>query len=128
MITNAKDKTLAQSQDLPNMSEVVSSFTQPITFVLITKSTVDGYLQETTHEIETRGMIVPLSPQRISIKPEGQRAWKWDQLFCLTDVSMNIDDQIIYDNEKFRIMSKTDYSKYGFIEYEIVQDYIMSIE
>lgn len=127
MISNAKDKTISQlnaQSALPQMGEVLLSWFQNMTFDLVTKALDEYDLKETTESINTRGVRQPFTAQQLSIKPEGQRAWKWETLHCLPDVKLNPDDIVIFNTVKYRVMSKLDYTEYGYLEYHIVQDYI----
>jgi len=122
MIINAKDKPLNTS-GLPQMGEVLPSWFQKLTFNLVTKALVDYEVQEVLVPITTQGVRQPMSAQELAIKPEGQRGWKWETIHCLPDVKLNLDDIIIFDNTKYRVMQKWDWSEYGYIQYEICQAY-----
>lgn len=122
MIINAKDKPLTYT-GLPQMGEVLPSWFQPMTFTLVTKSLVDYEVQEVLVTVTTQGVRQPMSAQELAIKPEGQRGWKWETIHCLPNVKLKLDDIIIFDTVKYRVMQKWDWSEYGYIQYEICQDY-----
>ena len=94
-----------------------------MTFDLITKTITDYNLTETATTISTKGVRQPFSAQQLSIKPEGQRAWKWEILHCLPNVKLNPDDIVVFNGVRYRVMEKLDYSEYGYLEYHIIQDY-----
>ena len=124
MIINGKDTPLASSfNTLPDVSDVLPGWFQNLTFQLVTKTLVDYEVVESLTTINTQGVRQPMSAQRISIKPEGQRAWKWETIHCLPDVKLNIDDIIIFDGVKYRVQHKWNWSEYGYLEYEICQAY-----
>lgn len=122
MIINAKDKPLTYS-GLPQVGDVLPSWFQTLTFDLITKTVSNYEVVETTTTITTQGVRQPMSPQQISIKPEGQRAWRWETLHCLPDVKLKIDDIVIFDGIKYRVMQRWNWSEYGYLEYHICQAY-----
>lgn len=129
MIINGKNTSLKNSfSTLPNVSEVLPEWFQPMTFELVTKSIVDYEVQETLVEIKTQGVRQPMTAQQLSIKPEGQRGWKWETLHCLPNVKLNIDDIIIFDNVKYRVMHRWNWAEYGYLEYEICQAYEEQVE
>lgn len=123
MISNAKDIKIGAQSNLPQMSEVLLAWFQDMTFDLVTK-TIDEYdLKETTQSISTRGVRQPFTSQQLAIKPEGQRAWLWETLHCLPDVKLKPDDVVLFNQVRYRVMEKLDYSEYGYLEYHIIQDY-----
>ena len=129
MITNGKDTPLASSfSTLPNVSEVLPDWFQDLTFDLVVKSVVDYEVVETLTTIHTQGVRQPMSAQSIAIKPEGQRAWRWETIHCLPDVKLKIDDIIIFDGIKYRVAQRWNWAEYGYLEYEICQAYQESEE
>jgi hypothetical protein len=123
MIINGKDKILSQTKNLPNMSETIKTWFQDLTFKRITKSIVNFQAVETTTTITTKGVRQPFTAQQLKVKPEGQRAWRWETLHCLSDVVLNPDDIVEFNSIRYRVIEKKDYTEYGYIEYEIVQDF-----
>lgn len=122
MITNAKDKPLTYS-GLPQVGDVLPSWFQPLTFDVVTKTIVNYEVEETTLTITTQGVRQPMSAQQLSIKPEGQRAWKWETIHCLPDVKLRVDDIVIFNGTKYRVAERWDWSEYGYLEYHIHQAY-----
>ena len=112
-IINAKDKQLTYT-GLPQVGEVLPSWFQPLTFDVITKTVVNYEVAETKITISTQGVRQPMSAQQLQIKPEGQRAWKWET---------KVDDIIIFDGVKYRVAERWNWSEYGYLEYHICQAY-----
>lgn len=124
MIKNAADIPLDKSfSTLPNVSEVLPDWFQTLTFELVTKGLVDYEVVETLVTITTQGVRQPMSSQKLELKPEGQRAWKWETIHCLPDVKLKVDDIIVFDNVKYRVMNRWNWAEYGYLEYEICQAY-----
>ena len=105
------------------MGEVLPSWFQPLTFDLVTKTVVDYEVQEVRQTIQTQGVRQPMSAKQLEIKPEGQRAWQWETIHCLPDVKLKVDDIVIFDGVRYRVMQKWDWSEYGYLEYHIHQAY-----
>ena len=124
MIMNGKDFKIGAQSNLPDVSDALLDWFQNMTFDLISKAITDYGLTETATTISTKGVRQPFSAQQLSIKPEGQRAWKWETLHCLPDVKLNPDDIVVFNGIRYRVMDKLDYSEYGYLEYHIIQDYI----
>lgn len=121
-IFNAKDRPLTYS-GLPQVGEVLPSWFQTLTFDVVTKAIVNYDVEETIFTITTQGVRQPMSAQQLSIKPEGQRAWKWETLHCLPDVKLKVDDIVIFDGVKYRVMERWNWAEYGYMEYHICQAY-----
>ena len=114
--------------NLPNMSPTLESWFQPITIGLIAKTLENNRVIETTTDYPTRGVLQPLSTELLEIKPEGQRSWKWYMLHCQPSLSLRTDDTVTIREERYRVMGRSGYSDYGYIMYELVQDYETAIE
>ncbi|MBW1812126.1 MAG: hypothetical protein JRJ39_00260 [Deltaproteobacteria bacterium] len=130
MISNAKDsQSIVSAKDnnnvssLPYVAIALHNWMQLMTFNLICKRMIDGYTQEIKSEITTHAVRQPMSPQLVNMQPAGQRSWKWETLHALPDLVMNIDDQVTYQEETFRVKGKKHYPEYGYIEYQLAQDY-----
>jgi hypothetical protein len=115
----------ANSGTVPDMSTTLQGWFQQLQFELITKS-VEGFQNyETSVTVNTRGVIQPFSDRQLLLKPEGQRAWSWYWLHA--EVALNnvlkVDDILTYSGRNYRVMSKRNYSLYGFIEYHLITDW-----
>lgn len=123
-IGNAKDRPInVQTGTVPNVSGAMQNWFQPMVFTLVTKTVVAFQNVEVANDIAFRGVIQPLSGRRLELKPEGQRAWNWSWLHSDPSLALDVDDVVYYLGVQTRIMSRKDYSIYGYIEYEIVQDW-----
>lgn len=75
-------------------------------------------------KITFNGVIQPLNPKLIALKPEGQRAWEWLQIHCFSGaLNLDTNDVIIYNQKNFKVMGVNDYSLDGYIEYHCIRDY-----
>lgn len=126
MIPCARDIPLCDAAVvLPTMHATIMGWFRAITIGLVSKPTVNFEVQETVRNCDTYGVIQPFRPQQLLIKPEGERSWKWVMLHCVKDpnVVIQTDDQIIIKGVKYRVMDKTDYTEYGYIQYDLVEGY-----
>lgn len=102
---------------LPDLMEVLGDFTVLIQFRIMGKGTDDFEVVEKMNDpITFRGVLAPLTAQQLSIKPEGQRSWRWWNLYTKRDLTL---DWIItdMDNVKFRVMNRRHWG--SFLEYEL---------
>jgi hypothetical protein len=94
-----------------------------MTFTLIQKSVVNFQVVETPISINFWATLQPFTPRMLQLKPEGQRAWSWFTLHAEPGVILKVDDVVNYLNHQYRVMSKTNFELYGYVLYELVQDF-----
>lgn len=124
MIFNASDVLLtANPGSLPNLSDAIMDWFQPMTFTVLTKTVVDHRVLETGTPVDTQGVRQPFSPQMLLMKPEGQRNWLWETFHCLPGIALKPDDVAVFNTVRYRVMQKLDWTEYGFLEFHLVQDY-----
>lgn len=115
---------LSQTSQMPQMRAAFGGWTIPIILTVFIEDVVDGLVRERTRSVKFQGVIQPLSPRMIALKPEGQRAWEWLQIHAITstkDLAPN--DRIEYQGNAYKVMGVNDYSKNNYIEYHVVKDY-----
>jgi hypothetical protein len=105
----------------PDVSEALWGFTEPTVFRRASREIVDFEAAETLAAPGTfQGALQPLRTQRLLIKPEGERRWKWFQLW--TNQELLLGDIIdAYDGKTYKVMSKDDWSQGGFFSYELTE-------
>lgn len=108
---------------VPNVSDALLDWLQPMIFNVVTKQTVNFQVQENSTLFSFNGVWQPMSPEVLRMKPEGQRSWPWFIVHSLTDLELKTDDVIYYNGLQFRVMQKSDYNLYGYFEYHLVGDY-----
>lgn len=123
-IQNANTVKLNQNPGtLPDLSGALLNWFQKLQFNIVNKTTVNFQVVETLTPVETQGVRQPLSAQKLMIKPEGQRRWKWEMIHALPNTPLEPDMIIKFKDQNYRVMDKWDWTEYGYIEYHIVQDY-----
>jgi hypothetical protein len=122
VIGNASERPLPHGS-LPNMASAMMDYFVPLTFIKIEKRIENHIAKEIPTEVSFYGVRQPLTPQELFLKPEGQRAWKWEQIFTLPSVILAVDDKITFEGTPYRVMKKADFKEYGYVQYEIAQDY-----
>lgn len=126
MIKNASTLGFTQINQMPNMSSTLSGWLIPLTFGVVTKVQVGFTTKEVVVNKSFYGVWQPLNMERIKIKPEGERDWKWYWCHSQIDLELTNDDTIIYNGKQYRVMGNKDYSLNGYFEYELVEDYTNS--
>jgi hypothetical protein len=121
---NAANRPLFdRSGSTPDVSGAMTEYFQPLVFEKLVK-TVQGFQAlETQTPINTQGILQPFTARQLFLKAEGQRAWTWFTLHALPTLVLEVDDVVMYKGVQTRVMSRKDYSLYGFVEYELVQDW-----
>lgn len=70
-----------------------------------------------------QGVWQPFTAEQLLLKPEGQRSWDWQMCHAEPALILNTDEIITYEEIQYRVMSKKDYSKYAYVQYDLVRDY-----
>lgn len=123
-IKNGSDFTLNQNLGtLPQVNSAYGDWKQPMVFNLITKTNEAFQVKETSELIDFQGCWQPFKLQDLMMKPEGQRQWRWFMLHTDIDLELAPDQIVEYFGERFRVLQKNDYGRYGYYEYHLCQDY-----
>lgn len=109
--------------NLPNMQSALLSWYVPMTFDVVTKTVQAGQVIETMVPVTFKGVMQELTSARLLLKPEGQRTWRWKWLHASPTLQLKNDDVVIYDGTQYRVMAKKDYREYGYLEYELCEDW-----
>jgi hypothetical protein len=97
------------------------------TRVFVTAKYQDDYQTEITFKEQNVRLFRAPSGQALEFKMTGQRSFNNEKIFADISLDLNLDAVIMFDNEnnpKYRVINKTDYSGFGFIEYDIQSDYV----
>jgi hypothetical protein len=118
-------KSVRDINSVPRISAAFQGWGSTLLLVRITQQVVDGFVQDIAHQIPFHGIVQPLSPKRIALKPEGQRAWTWLQVHIKSDapLKLNDNDRLMYNNRKYKVMARMDYTANGYEELEVIEDF-----
>lgn len=123
-IFNAKNVRLFENPGtLPDMNDALLQYFQPMVFSQIVKTVVNFKNVETPTDTLFRGVMQPFTDRQLLMKPEGQRSWIWQMLHAEPRLALKTDDVVTYHGVQYRVMSKKDFSDYGYVELHLVQDY-----
>lgn len=127
MIDNAANRPLFyKSGTVPDVSGAIQDYYQYMVFTRVVKTVQNFQVVETPTAINFRGLIEPFTEKRLEMKPEGQRQWSWFEVTSDASLQLVPDEVITYQNVQYRVMSLKNMQLYGYMQYEIVQDYIGS--
>lgn len=111
---------------LPQLSGALLEWQQQMIFTVITKSVVNFEAKEVSTNYAFEGVWQPFSSAQMKLRPEGQRTWSWFMLHTFIDLPLKTDDVVYYSGVKYRVMDQSDYGPYGFYQYSLVEDWVMS--
>ncbi len=111
------------ANSLPSMRGTVTGWFQSLILSRVKKAIVDREAKETVWKQQCFGVLQPFSPRQLSIKPEGERRWIWVMLHTTPDVDLQPDEEFFIKGVRYRVMSTNNYNDYGYVQYELVQDY-----
>lgn len=121
----AGGQSLNSVSGMPQMNAAFCNWGVALLLVRITQQIIDGLVQEIPQEIPFHGVVQPLSPKQIMLKPEGERAWTWLQIHvqASSPVKLVPNDRFLYNCQKYKIMGRLDYTANNYIEYHAIQDF-----
>ena len=124
LIVNANTRTLDRvTPNLPNMRETMTEWFQPLQFILVKKSVENFEAVETQTVVSFSGIVENISPQELQMRPEGQRKWEYINVWAGPELELSVDDIFRYQNKNYRVMTKNDWSSYGYVQYQCAEDY-----
>ena len=125
MINNASNRTLNNSfgSNLPNVGSALVEWFQPMTFAVVTKTTIAFQVVETKATVNFKGVWQPLNAREISYKPEGQRSFAWFRCHSDPSLTLKLDDVVTKDGVQYRVQGYWPWDEYGYREYHLIQDY-----
>lgn len=108
---------------IPDVSEGMRDWFQPMSFIQVTKTTVNFQVVETQNPTPFQGVIQPASNRELWLRPEGERAWSWLTLHADPVLTLEVDDIVQYLGVNYRVKSRKAYQEYGYQEYMLLQDW-----
>lgn len=110
---------------LPKINIAFDGWEQEIELIKTTQSIVDYQTTNTEEIIIFRGVVQPLTAEKLNQKPIETRSWQWLQIHVRDDseIDLTTNDLIGYESKKFKVMAKLDYKLYGYNEYHCVKNY-----
>jgi hypothetical protein len=123
-IVNANTRSVYDGlAPMPSMRSTLLGWFRPLGLSKVTKSTVGVRTVEKETPLNASGVWQPFTAEQLSLKPEGERSWRWFMVHTTIDVVLVTDDVIVRGTEKFRVMEKLDYTENGFVEYHVINAY-----
>ena len=117
-------RTLKDMSTMPRISSAMRGWGGTITLIRITQEIIAGFPKDMEYPYSFKGIVQPLKPEQIALKPEGMRSWKWYMVHWYSNqCHLKTGDKIIYNNDKYKVMGIFDYSANGYVQYDIVEDF-----
>lgn len=129
-IANACNVPLNLRQgSIPNVQQSILDWMQKMTFTRIKKNIVGFQVLETPVDVNFWGFIQPLSGRALELKPEGERAWTWYELYAQSApncsvLTLDVDEVVIWNGKQTRITQQKNYDLFGYCVYTLVQDWL----
>lgn len=108
---------------LPSMRSTLLGWFRPMTIGVVSVEIIEGRSRETTREVKTSGLIQAGSPEVLEIKSDGNRSWENATLHTFPAFNVETNAIVNITGMTFRVVKKSDQSGYGFIRYELLQDF-----
>jgi len=105
----------------PNVLSTLRRWNQTIQLQIVKKAVEDFDVKETSVTCQTIiAVIQPTPAQKLLLKPEGQRQWKWWEIWSESKLKL---DWILKDDagKHYRVMEVSDWSNGGFYNYQLAE-------
>ena len=123
-IVNANSRSVEKAvSPMPTMRSTIMGYMRPLGLTKIVKTVTDFQTVETEIPIAANGTWQPFSFEQLSIRPEGERSWRWFMVHTTADVILLTDDLIVRYGTRYRVMMRGDYQDNAFVEYHVVNSY-----
>jgi hypothetical protein len=108
---------------IPKIKVALNGWESPITLTKVTSTIVDREKVETTTDISFKGVVQPLTPEALKIKPLETRSWEWLMIHTSTAAEISTGDLIKYNDKNYKVMFENNYSLNGYFEYHLVKNF-----
>lgn len=108
---------------IPRIQVALNGWESTITLIKISQAIVDFQTVNSKSALIFKGVVQPLSPKQLVIKPISERSWEWLMIHTKTRLAVSTNDLIKYKDKKYKIMLQNDYSLNGYYEYHLVKNY-----
>jgi hypothetical protein len=108
---------------IPQIQSAFNGWESPITMVKLTSSIVDYEKVSVREEIKFKGVVQPLTPEALKLKPLESRSWEWLMIHCKDGTAISTNDLIEFEGQEFKVEFRNRYKLNGFFEYHLVKNY-----
>ncbi len=124
VIQNGSNTPLSSNPGtLPDMSSALLNWFQTMTFIRIVTTVVGFQAKRVKTPVVFQGVIQAYTDRQLALLPEGERSWTWLWLHAEPALTLNTGEEVEYDGIPTRIMGRKDYTKYGYVEYKLCQNW-----
>lgn len=117
-------KLLNEITGQPQVGGTLNGWLSRVMIGIIRQSINNGLPVDIESKFGFVGMIQPLSPRKLELKPEGLRAFKWLQIYCPAgQLELKEGDKFTYQGERFKLMADSDFRLNGYVEYHVIKDF-----
>lgn len=123
-IYNASQRSIEEAvSPTPSMRSTLIGYMRPLELQSVTTTTKDFETVEVVRPVQANGIWQPFKTAQLTIRPAGERTWRWFTIQTTTDVVLKTSDMIRRRGENYAVMGKADWSDNGFVEYHVVNSY-----
>lgn len=118
MIQNASNNLIGGSK-LPDMSNTILDWFQDVVFGVVRESVVKFEKKIEIEQVSTKAVVQPAGQETLALLSEGDRSWDVEEIHALPDLQLKNGDFVYWNNVKYKVLSKQDYSRYGYMFYVV---------
>jgi hypothetical protein len=107
---------------LPWMRRALNGLMDRLTVQVVRRVALDNeVVEEVMQEECVSGVLLPMQATKISVKAEGERAWKWYTFISSKRFELGWSFIDVATGDRYRVMAVEDYDRAGFFNYDLVQ-------
>ena len=108
---------------MPNMRSTLLGWFKPMTLTRITTTVKDGQAEPVERELKTSGILLAGDAEKLVPLAEGDRSRESSVLYCFDNIVLETNDRVIIKGVKSRVMTKKNWSDYGYQRFDLLKDY-----
>lgn len=109
---------------MPQIKNAFLGWQENLYLIKITQTIVDYEPVNVETKILFQGVIQPLNPSQLLIKPLEERSWNWWQIHTFSQIGISNNDKIEFNNKVYKVMATSNYDRNNYYEYHCIEDFI----
>lgn len=116
-------RSIADVTFQPRVSTALNGWEEQVLYKFDSQTYLEGEKVVNEFLLRFQGTIQPLQNEELKFKPEGLRTKTWLQVHARTKLPLRNNDKVRVKEDYYKVMARKDYSRNGYYEYHLMEDY-----